>query len=542
MILIVLLIGGGIYGYQLQEEKKRAEEEMERFLNETAVFFLAGDKSTVTVFNEEWEEAELIRGSAVDVKINKEVETENEEEETVYREIIFHDKTYYVQQDMLAEDRNDCVREKSFFVQRDMVLFQEPYSAKIVGSLSEGAEVSVEGFHELREDGTVDYYLLHSPGGSGYIKGDKNHLDTSFTSIAYDSSIYPDKEGYGGCAQWVKYYPKEEIHFQDNEMPEVVKSLYINADKVRCVDEFLNVASQCGINAFVVDIKDTHILSYDSDVVHSYSPNSNVGINSKDAYAECIRKLKDAGYYVIGRITVFKDPHFAEDNPDTAIMSGEDLYRYNSSYWPSIYSRKVWEYNVSLAKEAVEWFGFHEIQFDYVRTPEVLPSNADMHNIYGESKVEAITRFIRYAVEVLHEIDTYVSVDVFGEVANGYVTNYGQYWPAISNAADVISGMPYPDHFGKGYYGISMPWKEPYQLMYSWGSAAMECQSITYDGAKIRTWIQAYDSVVDATVYDASMIAQQIAGLNDAGIIDGYITWNGGASYQKFATYISVLK
>jgi hypothetical protein len=169
-----------------------------------------------------------------------------------------------------------------------------------------------------------------------------------------------------------------------------------------------------------------------------------------------------------------------------------------------------------------------------MRTPEEVPDDADLHNIYGESQIEGVTNFLRYACDVLHEVGAYVSADVFGEVSGGYITGYGQYWPAVSNAVDVISGMPYPDHFGQGYYGIPVPWHDPYALMYNWGLDAAKQQAETYTPARVRTWIQAYDSWVDGTVYDASMVKAQINGLTDAGVNDGYMTWNGGADVYKF--------
>ena len=116
----------------------------------------------------------------------------------------------------------------------------------------------------------------------------------------------------------------------------------------------------------------------------------------------------------------------------------------------------VWEYKVELAKEAVALFGFNEIQFDYVRFPDGTydyeeDGNIDYRNEYDETKAQAIQRFLMYACDELHDCGVYVSADVFGETSGSYVTAYGQYWPAISNVVDVISGMPYPDHFAQGY-------------------------------------------------------------------------------------------
>ena len=38
-------------------------------------------------------------------------------------------------------------------------------------------------------------------------------------------------------------------------------------------------------------------------------------------------------------------------------------------YWPSVYSRFVWQYKVELGLEAARLMGFDEIQFDYMRFP-----------------------------------------------------------------------------------------------------------------------------------------------------------------------------
>ena len=215
---------------------------------------------------------------------------------------------------------------------------------------------------------------------------------------------------------------------------------------------------------------------------------------------------------------------------------------HNGSYWPSGFSRNVWYYKVSLAKEAVKLFGFNEINFDYVRFPDRMVSienNVDLHNIYNEDKTQAIQRFVQYATDEIHKIGAYVSIDVFGESTNGtYTTAYGQYWPAISNVADVVSGMPYPDHFSTGYYGLAKPWNSPYELMYAWASEAVKRQAECPTPAKVRTWIQAYDVMkhVDGNgiSYNGENVKKEIDGLYKAGAVDGYVTWNSSSSLQKY--------
>ena len=197
---------------------------------------------------------------------------------------------------------------------------------------------------------------------------------------------------------------------------------------------------------------------------------------------------------------------------------------------------------MELAKEAVEKFGFNEINFDYVRFPDrmsKIEDQVDYHNRYNESKVQAIQRFVRYACDELHEKGVYVSIDVFGESANpGYTTAYGQYWPALSNIADVMCGMPYPDHFPDGFYGISKPWNHPYELMYQWGLRVQERQKATPVPAKVRTWIQAYHVMkhVDPNGidYDAQNIEKEIRGLYAADLTNGYITWLASSNINRY--------
>ena len=201
----------------------------------------------------------------------------------------------------------------------------------------------------------------------------------------------------------------------------------------------------------------------------------------------------------------------------------------------------MWEYKVALAKEAVQSMGFNEIQFDYVRFPDGTyqyekNGNIDYHNTYGETKAQAIQRFLMYAVEELHDVGVYVSADVFGETNNPYVTSYGQYWPAISNVVDVISGMPYPDHFAQN--GTYRPWEHPYETLLDWGAKAAERQSETPSPAIVRTWIQAYDAIrTPYNTYGAEEIAGQIRALQENGLDGGFMAWNAMCSLSKLESF-----
>ena len=168
-----------------------------------------------------------------------------------------------------------------------------------------------------------------------------------------------------------------------------------------------------------------------------------------------------------------------------------------------------------------------------------IDAQMDYRNRYGESKVQAIQNFVRYACDELHRLGVYVSIDVFGESANpGYTTAYGQYWPAISTIADAICAMPYPDHFADHYYGISKPWNHPYEILKAWGKRVQGRQAVTSTPAKVRTWIQAYHVMrwVDPNGLDndANFIEREIRGLYDAGLTGGYSTWLASGNIEIY--------
>ena len=305
------------------------------------------------------------------------------------------------------------------------------------------------------------------------------------------------------------------------------------------INNYIEYAKTTKINAFVVDIKDDQVPAYKSKIYETYSKtNFKYAYNSVEDYEYAISRLKEEGFYVIGRITTFKDDYYAIDNPDNVIKKSDgSLLKHNGSYWPTAFNRDVWKFNVDLAKEAVNLFHFNEIQFDYCRFPDRLNTyekagTIDYNNIYKETKSEAIQKFLMYATREIHKLNVYVSVDVFGESSWGYVTAYGQYWPAISNIVDVISSMPYTDHFGKSVD----TWSNPYQTVYNWAKGAATRQTEIPTPAIPRTWITAYDTPHwnPTVVYDANKISAQAQALVDAGLKGGFITWNSASNLYKY--------
>ena len=406
-----------------------------------------------------------------------------------------------------------------------------------------GAAVEITGYDRLTEDGGVHMYRVNWDGEEGWIAPwylSEQMPDTTVDAVHAGRS---DRYGGGGAAD-LDYHPREKGPIEGNKMPEECRTLYIVSWRLDEVDSYLEIAAQSGINAFVVDILDGGSVGYAGDVMAQNCPSAvEAAHNTVEEYRAAIGKLKDAGYYVIGRITTFNDTYFVQDHPEYAIAkpSGEPR-KLASAYWPSPYSRDAWQYKVDLAVEAVEWMGFNEIQFDYVRFPDNTrkyekAGTIDFRNTYGETKAQAVQRFLMYATDILHEHGAYVSADVYGESAFTYVTAYGQYWPAISNVVDVISGMPYPDHFGAE--GNWLPWEHPYDTLLGWGKAVMARQGETPTPAAVRTWIQCYNAIREPyNTYGPEEVSAQIRALRDAGCTGGYMTWNARSSLDKYTSLI----
>ena len=451
----------------------------------------------------------------------------------------------------LVKEEKDVVKEEEMYVRTSLTLYEDIDSISIKGLIKKGEKVEILGYNNLNEDGSVDVYKVKYNDQEGYVYGKYlvNNEEDSLKNYDEEESYQIHKKRGdswgGGDAGSLDYYPYEKPKFENNVMPSEVRSLYMNAGVVSNVDEYIKLAKESGINAIVVDIKDNTAPAYPANAMKEYSiTNYEKAINSYDDYKKAIQKIKDAGLYVIGRITVFKDSYYSKDHPEDTILdtaTGKS-YNHDGSYWPSGFNRDVWEFNVSLAIESVKEMGFNEIQFDYVRFPDRVQSlekegKINYNNTYNETKAQAIQRFVMYACDEIHKYNAYVSIDVFGESAHTYVTPYGQYWPAISNVADVISGMPYPDHFDTYEYGFKEPvWTIPYDLLYLWGNEfVMARQSEIPTPAIVRTWIQAYDAIKSPKVtYDANMVSKEIQGLYDAGLTGGFITWNGGSNLSKY--------
>ena len=462
-------------------------------------------------------------------------------------EILLEDRIVYLQEDAsIVADIAQIIPTHTLYV-RTAVNLRDADGNVLTDLADKGTAVKITGYDYIMQNGQAHMYRVNE---TGYIMP-WYLTDSEEAALAnYDDGDYAthadrsNRFGGGGAAD-LDYFPREKGPIEGNDMPEECRTLYIASWRVSAVDEYIEIANNCGINAFVVDIADGSAIGYAADVMIENCPSAAAAAcNSTEVYKAAIAKLKDNGYYVIGRITTFNDSYFIADHPEYAITDPDgNPLKLSGNYWPTPYNRAAWQYKVDLAVEAVELMGFNEIQFDYVRFPDLTYNyekngTIDFHNTYGETKAQAIQRFLMYATDIIHEHGAYVSADVYGESAYNYVTAYGQYWPAISNVVDVISGMPYPDHFSPS--GDYRPWEHPYDTLYSWGSCVKSRQDETATPAAVRTWIQAYNAIREPyNTYGPTEVFSQIRALRDTGCTGGYMTWNSGSSTDKYRSLMS---
>lgn len=330
--------------------------------------------------------------------------------------------------------------------------------------------------------------------------------------------------------------------------PDSVRALYVNgwaAGGRTRMRELVRIADETEINAFVVDIKesDTYLTHDSSGIALAKEIGADTMPRSR-WLPELVDTLIAHGIYPIARIVVFKDRMLAEKKPELAIRhtDGGIWLDQKGKPWVNPYDRRVWDYNIAIAKEALD-MGFSEVQWDYVRFPDVTEARRRTMAFPGANGVprdDNIAAFIRYSREQLAEYRVPVTADVFGLVTHlpGDV-GIGQNWEKVITTADAVLPMVYPSHYFGGVYGFSAPNAHPYEMVrISMQDAVERTRAVQQRGQKtgeIIPWLQAFtaDYLHDGITYGASHLRQQIAATYDSGL-KSWVLWNPGSRYDVY--------
>ncbi|MFN4200126.1 MAG: putative glycoside hydrolase [Fervidobacterium gondwanense] len=324
-----------------------------------------------------------------------------------------------------------------------------------------------------------------------------------------------------------------------------VRGIYLTRSSVsnrEKIAKWVSFAKSTNLNAFVIDVKDDEgFMLFKTNAAAKFVPSANdKAYYTKDEFKAIAKELKEKGFYLIARIVCFKDPSYARAHMDRAIVYKDTGAPYMGVYkvpWASAYDRQLWEYNVEVAKEAAE-VGFDEIQYDYVRFPEIRKeerNKLDLRKPGNETFAEAIQKFLIYSKKELDEYNIPLAADIFGLVSTAVDdVGIGQYWEAVTNVVDYVCPMVYPSHYANGSFGLSVPDAYPYETIYRALSDGIRRNNHIPTPARIRPWLQSFTAtwVKGHIVYDENAIRKQIKAAKDLGINE-YMLWNASNNYKN---------
>ncbi|MFM1945368.1 MAG: hypothetical protein RI897_4350 [Verrucomicrobiota bacterium] len=359
-------------------------------------------------------------------------------------------------------------------------------------------------------------------------------VDASVAGSGMPEVVYP-----AGYADLV-YRPLAKVEYEGNPRVDA-KGVYATLYSVSGarLDELIRLADTTDINALVIDFKDDRgDLLMPTAAVRRYHPGAKEPV-MKDV-APLIKRLKEHGIYPIARIVTFKDPSYTRAHPSKAIMdpaTGKPYESRDGLTWASPYDSDFRAYNLALAREAAA-AGFREIQFDYIRFPDVsISRKLDYRNPTGISKAQSIQDFLLEARGQLAPLRVYLAADIFGLVPTVRDDmNIGQYWEAVSNAADYLCPMMYPSHYGPGVYGFPVPDKEPHGVLARGLDDSLKRNRNLVTPAELRPWLQAFTAswLKEYRTYGITEVKEQIRACRERGI-ESYLIWNPGNRYTPGA-------
>ncbi len=316
-------------------------------------------------------------------------------------------------------------------------------------------------------------------------------------------------------------------------------------EDVNKLEKILGIIEATEVNSVVIDVKnDLGLVAWKSDIEIVNTVGSNWNTPMKN-FSVLMDYLKSKEVYTIARIVAFKDPYFAENNPDHSIqLSAGGVYKDKAGFaWVNPFDEYVWKYVVAISQEAA-LRGFDEIQYDYIRFPD----NAKYYNEIttfpgrnGRDKDEAIEDFLIFAQKALEPYHVHVSADVFGVITHSWddkPEDIGQTWRKITNNTEYISPMVYPSHYGRGYYGFDVPDQHPYEVIQIASREAIERNAAQKNPAIIRHWYQGFTApwVKGYILYEEDAIQKQIIAGVELGL-DEYIIWNSGNTYYPLSFF-----
>lgn len=365
-------------------------------------------------------------------------------------------------------------------------------------------------------------------------------------------------------------------------LPKQVKAIYMTS----CVagtpsfrTKLIDLIQETELNAVIIDIKDySGTISFPAQSASWQSAWQEARCGTRDM-PQLIELLHDHDIFVIGRITVFQDPHYAPKHPELAVLRSDKVTVWKDHKGLSfidVAAKPYWDHIIELAVDSYN-IGFDELNFDYVRYPSdgnmadtyYPQSSAGKYGMDRQANLESFFQYLhtelsndeRFAI-VRHEntgratSTPWTSVDLFGMTTTNFDDlSIGQVQERAAPYFDFVAPMVYPSHYPSNYLGLGNPNDYPYKIVYhamKTGADRMYSsttpiqgflherigtstpalyQKPTYTGDRLRTWIQDFDYGGD---YDAADVRAQIQASYDAGV-QSWMIWAPSNIYTKAA-------
>ncbi len=320
-----------------------------------------------------------------------------------------------------------------------------------------------------------------------------------------------------------------------------VKGIYVTGPSAghSRFDTLLQLVDETELNAMVIDIKnDAGEITYKMN--HEMASSMGATVNYIRDIEGFMQKLKEHNVYTIARIVCFRDPKLAAARPDLGLIKADgNVFTDKGIAWVNPYKTEVWEYIVSVCKEAAR-IGFDEIQFDYVRFPTGKAVDTAQFGVDTSvyTKEQVIADFLAYAVEELHKDNIPVTADVYGTIIGNERdgATVGQNYDVLGGTIDAICPMIYPSHYNNGVFGLAVPDAQPYETILAALTKSVEDLSAipAEEQAVVRPWLQDFTAswVKGHINYGGEQIRAQIQAVYDAGY-EEWILWNSGNKYSK---------
>lgn len=343
------------------------------------------------------------------------------------------------------------------------------------------------------------------------------------------------------AAQWIgNDAPKAEVSPGTplpGSAPAVLRGLYVNrwaAQSKTRMRSLIALATETGLNALVIDLKDEFGLNYRTadSVAREFTGRAGAIPDLR----WLLDTMKTTGLVPIARVVVFKDTVAARARPAWTIRGpdGAPWRDKEGLAWINPYSREFREYNLRVAVELAR-MGFAEIQFDYIRFPEPYPSlpAQTFPGAGNVTKSATLAAFLNDARARLTPLGVRTTADVFGLTTTVSGTlEVGQQWEALAAAADVLLPMVYPSHYARGSFGFARPNAEPYGVVHRAVARAVErTAALGLAGERVRPYLQAF--TLGQPAYGDAELAAQVRAANKAGA-SGWILWNPGSRYEQY--------